>query len=105
MNGAKVCMIISIRNDRHLEAVEFYIECCKTDTIYTDRSFLNDQVHEFGWYLKPVFPTATLLFNLNASSRCVNMPLNQMSIQPPVDLHTSFEIYQVTVFASAKISF
>src|SRR5204863_1622912 len=80
-NLLDIGMIKSVRNNSDFKTFLFNTKSCKRNSIYTNRSFLNNQFRKLFW--KPEFklPTTVFLFFTQAYSNNVYVSLNKITIK------------------------
>src|SRR5688572_21053292 len=98
-------MLKSVRYYSHRKLSIGNIENGEADTVQAYRAFFNYQGAKLFGKAEPEFPAAFQRFFINANSGGVNMPLNNVAIEPAVHKHTTLNINKVAGFPMIEIAF
>ena len=104
----EVRMLVCIRNDSHLESIIRRITYRQTNTVHSHRTFIHGDISAFRHLLvkrisECKIPAAFRILNIDTSSSLIHMSLNDMSVQPTVHHHATFNVHLIPHFQQTEV--
>ena len=100
LNGVKVGILESIRNDSNLEGVIGRITNGQADAVNRDRAFIHCKITATGHLriigiLKGEIVTALSIINSHTTGRLIHMALHNVAIQSTIHHHATLHVHLI----------
>ena len=101
----EIRMFKGVRYDGNRELVAAHVKNGKTDPVQANGTFFNNERSKLGGKAEAAYKTAVFPVYGYTGTGCVNMALYDMTIEPAIERHASFQVNDLPLFPLAQGGF